>query len=397
VFAALVGMLALTFFAFKDVAYSPLLWWQFGLGQEAARALRATLGVGIGVALLGFMVLLRPPLRVPHAPNAAVLAHAQAIVCAQDNASANLALLGDKSIMLSEEGDAFIMFARQGSSFIALGDAVGEPEAADELTWQFREMVSQEGGRIAFYQARSGNLPTYLDMGLAPLKIGEEAVVLLAGFSLEGRRNEANRYIINRAARLGLEFEYVPAARWDEIMEAVHAVSDAWLVQRKAREKRFSLGLFDEAYVRHFDVGVLHYAGRIVAFVTLLRTHTHVEVTTDLMRQLPDAPRDAMRFLLIKLMLKMKAEGVQRFSLAMAPLSGLEGHRYAPVWQRIGATIYQYGGAYYNFSGVRQFKEQFNPQWEPRYLVTQGGLDPAIILTDVAMLIGGGMRGVLGK
>ncbi len=401
VFAALIGMLALTFFAFKGVAYSPMLWWQFGLDHDAARSLRATLGVGVGVALLGLMVLLRPPLRVPHTPNAAVLAHAQAIVSTQDNASANLALLGDKSIMLNDEGNAFIMFARQGSSFVALGDAVGNvpenPNALEELSWQFRELVSREGGRIAFYQVRAQNLPMYLDMGLTPLKIGEEAVVSLPDFELKGKRHEANRYIVNRGERVGLAFEYLPAARWDEVFAEVKDVSDAWLAQRNAREKRFSLGLFAAEYVRHFDVALLRFEGRIVAFVTVLRTATKVELTTDIMRQRADAPRDAMRFLLLKLMLYAKAEGVQRFSLAMAPLSGLEGRRYAPVWQRIGAAIYQYGGAYYNFSGVRQFKEQFYPQWEPRYLVTQGGLDPAIILADVAMLVGGGVRGVLGK
>jgi phosphatidylglycerol lysyltransferase len=343
------------------------------------------------------MVLLRPPPRVPHAPNVAVLAHAGAIARGQNNASANLALLGDKSIMLNEEGDAFIMFARQGSSFVALGDAVGAPDSMDDLNWQYREMVSREGGRVAFYQVRPENLSSYLDMGLTPLKIGEEAVVSLPRFSLEGKRNEASRYVLNRGERVGLVFEYLSAARWDEVLDEVRSVSDAWLAQRKAREKRFSLGMFEASYVRHFDVAALRFEGRIVAFVTLLRTDTLVEVTTDLMRQCADAPRDAMRFLLLKLMQYLKAEGVQRFSLAMAPLSGLEGHRYAPLWQRIGATIYQYGGAYYNFSGVRQFKESFNPQWEPRYLVTQGGLDPAIILADVAMLVGGGVRGVMGK
>ncbi len=401
VFAALVGMLALSFFAFKDVIYTPALWWQFGLDQEAARSLRATLGVAVGVAFLGVMVLLRPPLRVPHTPNAAVLAHAQAIVSRQDNAAANLVLLGDKSVMLNEEGDAFIMFARQGSSFIALGEAVGDatvvPGALEDLNWQFRELVSREGGRIAFYQVRAQNLPVYLDMGLTPLKIGEEAVVLLTDFELKGKRNEANRYVLNYGERVGMSFEYLSASRWDEVFDEVRAISDAWLAQRKAREKRFSLGMFDAAYVRHFDLAVVRFQGRIVAFVTLLSTASRVEVTTDVMRQLADAPRDAVRFMLLKLMLHLKPLGVQRFSMAMAPLSGLEGHRYAPVWQRIGAAVYQYGGAYYNFSGVRQFKEHFYPQWEPRYLVTQGGLDPAIIMADVAMLIGGGVRGVLGK
>ncbi len=397
VFAALVGMMTLSFFSFKDVPYSRELWWQFGLDQEAARALRATLAVAVGASFLGLMVLLRPPLRVPQRPDAEVLARVQAIVHAQDIPSANLALLGDKSILLSDAGDAFLMFGRQGASFIALGDAVGHADSVEDLNWRFRELVSHEGGRIAYYQVRAESLPLYLDMGLTPLKIGEEAVVRLVQFELKGRKHTVNRNALNRGEREGLSFEYLPAARWDEVYAEVKAVSDAWLQKRKAREKGFSLGRFESDYVRHFDLAVARHAGQIVAFVTVLRTASMVEACTDVMRHRPDAPRDAMRFLLLKLMLHLKAEGMQRFSLAMAPLSGLEGHRYAPVWQRIGAAIYQYGGTYYNFAGVRAFKEQFYPQWEPRYLVTQGGLDPAIILTDVAMLIGGGMRGVIGK
>ncbi|MEW6444741.1 MAG: bifunctional lysylphosphatidylglycerol flippase/synthetase MprF [Pseudomonadota bacterium] len=397
VVAAAAGMLAVVFFSFKDVEYNHLLWWQFAYEQDLGRALRATLGVGLGVVLLGLTLLLRPPSRVPHEPNPATLAHAEAIIRVQDNAYANLALLGDKSIMLNEDGDAFIMFGKRGGSFVAMGDPVGPAASVEDLAWRFRELVSREGGRIAFYQVRPENLPIYLDMGLMPLKIGEEAVVDLTRFSLEGKQGEDNRLQLNRGMRKGLAFELTPAARVDEIMADLRRVSDDWLENRKAREKRFSLGYFDEAYLRRFDTGVLRLEGRIIAFVTILRTDTHGEVALDLMRHVSDAPKETMRFLLLKLLMHFQAEGYRRFSLAMAPLSGLEDHPYAPVWQRIGAMIYHRGGPYYNFQGLRQFKDKFKPDWEPRYLVTQGGLHPAVILTDVAALVSGGVRGVLGK
>jgi len=400
VIAAAVGMVAVTFFSFKDVEYDPLLWWQFGFDQDLARSLRATLGVGLGVVLLSLTLLLRPPARVPHEPDAATLAHVEAIIRAQDRAMANLALLGDKSIMLNEEGDAFLMFGKRGNSYIALGDPVGPPAAAEDLAWRFRELVSREGGRIAFYQVRPENLPLYLDMGLMPLKIGEEAIVMLPRFSLEGKQGEDNRLILNRGQRKGLEFEHIPANRLDEVLEDLRRVSDDWLMSRKAREKRFSLGAFEPAYLRHFDVGVLRYEGRIIAFVSLLTTATRHEVALDLMRHVREAPKESMRFLLLKLVLHYKEAGYQRFSLAMAPLSGLEDHPYAPVWQRIGAMVYNLPpsrAGNYNFQGLRQFKDKFHPVWEPRYLVTEGGLQPAVILTDVAALVAGGVRGVLGK
>ncbi|HYN38655.1 MAG TPA: phosphatidylglycerol lysyltransferase domain-containing protein, partial [Rhodospirillales bacterium] len=48
---------------------------------------------------------------------------------------------------------------------------------------------------------------------------------------------------------------------------------------------------------------------------------------------------------------------------------------------------------FYGFRGLRQFKEQFHPEWEPRYLASPGGVEPLIALTDAAALIGSGVPG----
>ena len=46
--------------------------------------------------------------------------------------------------------------------------------------------------------------------------------------------------------------------------------------------------------------------------------------------------------------------------------------------------------------GVRSFKDKFSPTWEPRYLATSG-LTPLAALTNVAALVGGGLKGVFAK
>jgi len=79
----------------------------------------------------------------------------------------------------------------------------------------------------------------------------------------------------------------------------------------------------------------------------------------------------------------------------MAPLSGLETHELAPVWNRIGGFIYRHGEHFYNFQGLRRYKEKFDPVWEPRYLAAPGGIALPKILLDVAGLIGGGLTGVV--
>ena len=52
---------------------------------------------------------------------------------------------------------------------------------------------------------------------------------------------------------------------------------------------------------------------------------------------------------------------------------------------------------FYNFQGLRSFKDKFDPVWEPRYLASPGGLALAGVLTDVAALISGGVTGVIVK
>ncbi|HEY8183629.1 MAG TPA: phosphatidylglycerol lysyltransferase domain-containing protein, partial [Thermoanaerobaculia bacterium] len=57
----------------------------------------------------------------------------------------------------------------------------------------------------------------------------------------------------------------------------------------------------------------------------------------------------------------------------------------------------RFGEHFYNFQGLRQYKEKFDPIWEPMYLASPGGLALPRILTNLATLISGGLRGVVAK
>ena len=81
----------------------------------------------------------------------------------------------------------------------------------------------------------------------------------------------------------------------------------------------------------------------------------------------------------------------------MAPLSGFEQSPIAPLWNRLGAFLYKHGEAFYNFQGLRAYKEKFHPRWEPRYLAYPGGFGLPRILADVSALIAGGYRKILLK
>jgi phosphatidylglycerol lysyltransferase len=104
-----------------------------------------------------------------------------------------------------------------------------------------------------------------------------------------------------------------------------------------------------------------------------------------------------MQYLFTELMLWGQREGYRHFRLGMAPFSGLESRALAPLWTRAGAFMYQHGEHFYNFQGLREYKNKFDPVWEPRYLASPGGVALPRILTNVATLISGGIAGLLAK
>jgi phosphatidylglycerol lysyltransferase len=121
------------------------------------------------------------------------------------------------------------------------------------------------------------------------------------------------------------------------------------------------------------------------------------EASVDMMRYKPDAPKGIMDYMFTKLILWSQEHNYTWFDLGMAPFSGLDNHPLAPMWSKLGAFLYSNGENFYNFQGLRQFKEKFDPVWEPRYLASPGGLSLPGVLSDAASLISGGIRGVISK
>jgi len=386
----------LGFFAYREVAYSHDLWWRFALQGDAPRFLRASVGAGVVLAAFAIARLLRPPEPDEAAVPERIPEVVDQIVVASPRTTASLAWLGDKSFLFSPREEAFVMFGVERRSWVSMGDPVGESAAFPELVWSFRALALRHGGWPVFYQVRPEFLPLYVDAGLTLLKVGEEALVATDTFSMEGGRRSGFRRTLRKTENEGGSFEMIPADECATVLERLEEVSDAWKEAKGVHEKGFSLGSFSPEYVARFPVAVLRREGRIVAFANVWLGADGEEFSVDLMRYHPrEAPTDAMEYLFLKMILWGREAGYARFSLGMAPLSGLEGGPLAPLWARLGGAVYRYGEHFYNFQGLRAYKAKFDPVWEPRYVASPGGLALPRVLGNVATLISGSLRSVL--
>lgn len=377
------------FFAFKHVDYQNQLWWQFAWKGNASRFLRASFATAIlliGAILLRFFGPAEPMI----ADDVQQLSDDMRVFDQTDRTDSMLAWTGDKRFFMSATGNAFLMYQVQGRSWIVMGDPVGPKSEWPDLLWQIRERADAAQGRLLLYQLTVDALPIAIDLGLQLIKYGEEARVDLEHFTLEGPEARGLRHSHRRAERDGATFEIIPAADLPGIMRELRAISDAWLAAKGRSEKAFSVGTFDPAYLARFDCAIVRREGRIVAFANIWATPNHEELSVDLMRHVDVLPYGTMDFLFVELMKWGQVNGYRWFTLGIAPLSGLEARRLAPIWAHAGAFLYRHGDSLYGFEGLRAYKDKFSPQWEPRYIAGPHGVGLARALVDLQTLVGGG-------
>lgn len=371
--------------------------WQLLLARSGIGATEGTLGLSLLFGVIASRGFIRRPARQAEAGQSADLDRALAILARQPEAAAGLVRLGDKQVLVSDCGEAFLMYARQGRSLIALFDPVGPKPLWAPLVGKFIAEARRCRCRPVFYQVSADFLPITVEMRLQALKLGEQAVVDLSGFSLAGGAWLKLRRSINRAERDGLSFELLAPDAVMSVMDELRVVSDTWLAAHQAAEKGFSLGTFDPDYLAAGPVAVIRIEGRIVAFASLMTEASGGDVFIDLMRHVPGVHRGMMDLLFVKVMETLKGQGFRTLNLGMAPLAGLAAHDRAPVWNHLARQIFEHGERFYNFRGVRDFKEKFDPDWRPRYLAVAGQSFPLASLLDVTLLIGGGLKGLWRK
>ncbi len=373
-------------FAYRHVDYANELWWQVALHDDTPRFLRASLGAAVVLFAFGVARLLRPLPHLTEAPSGAALADAERIVRAQGATLPYLAWLRDKELLFNPERTAFIMYGVQGRTWVALGDPVGPPAAAAPLIRDFVDRADDYGATPVFYQVHPEQLHCYADLGMTFAKVGEEARILLEGFSLAGGRYKDLRAALQRLKREHVDFRIVAPESVPAILPQLRSVSDDWLTGKAGGEKGFSLGFFADDYLARQPVAVLEREGRIVAFANLLCGPTGEELSIDLMRFMHAAPRGLMDGLLIHVFLWGQEHGYRWFNLGMAPLSGVRASKTSPLWSRLAGFVYRHGEPFYKFQGLRAYKEKFHPVWEPRYIAYAGGKLLPALLADVAAL-----------
>jgi phosphatidylglycerol lysyltransferase len=328
-----------------------------------------------GVTLIySLLMLLRPILLRGEPASHEQRLKARAVVEKHGLSSlAAFTLLNDKAYFFSPSGHGLIAYVPKGRGAVVLGDPVGPCGEVAELIRSFSEFCQSNDWIPAFYQTQPDLLNLYGQLGFRALKIGEEAIVDLTNLTTSGKSAQDLRTARNRLTKLGHSIEFHRPPLPSALLMELHAISDEWLRAMHGSEKRFSVGWFDDDYMRESQVAVVRAAdGRISAFANLVSVNKQNEITIDMMRHRADMLHGTMDFLFISLFQHAKEQGYERFSLGLSALSGVGDDATSARIEKVINYLSQHLNQFYNFKGLHAYKQKFRPHWEPRYLVFPG-------------------------
>jgi phosphatidylglycerol lysyltransferase len=281
----------------------------------------------------------------------------------------------DKSYFFTGSGNCFVAYRVGANLAVALGDPVGPENEMESAVREFKKFCADNDWGTAFHQTLPDFLPLYETLGFRKFKIGDNAIVDLEKFSLEGKAMKDLRHTVHKLEKSGVRIEKWEPPIPNGVLQQVKSVSDEWLGIAGKRERRFTLGLFQWEYVKSTPViAAVDAEGQVLAFVNVIRSYAKGEATIDLMRHGKSSPGGVMDFLFLHLFQLFKERGFARFDLGMAPLSGFQEGEKATIEEKAIHSFMQRMDFLFSFKGLRAYKAKFATHWEPRYVIYEDPL-----------------------
>lgn len=276
--------------------------------------------------------------------------------------------LKDKFVYINETKDVLLQYQISADKIVILGNPVGNKEKVLDTIEKFYNLADLYGYSPVFCAIDKTMMPDLHETGYEFMKLGEDGLVDLKNFTLEGRKMKSVRNALSRVEKEAYTFEIIHPPFSDEMFDQLKEVSDEWLGGRQ--EKGFYIGFFDKDYLNKQPIAIVRNSEyEIKGFSNLMPMYDNNKtLSIDLMRFSHDTCNGIMDFIFVNLFKWGKEQGYERFNMGMAPLSNVGRSKYSFLSEKIAAQIYSHGQNFYSFKGLKKFKEKYCDIWESKYM-----------------------------
>lgn len=278
----------------------------------------------------------------------------------------------DRAAIFSPSGKSAVSYRVVSGVSLAGGDPIGDVEAWEPAIARWRRQAEEYGWTPAAIGAGEEGARAYARAGLKILQLGDEAILHVAAFTLDGREMRGVRQAVNRVGRAGYTLRVRRHAELSpEEMRSVIAKADAWRDTETERGFSMALGrLGDPADGRCVLVEALTAGGDEAAILSFVPWGER-GLSLDLMRRDRGADNGLMEFMVTGLAERAPELGVERISLNFAVFRAAfeEGARIGagPVlraWRR----LLLFFSRWWQLESLYRSNVKYRPEWVPRFL-----------------------------
>ncbi|MGW0993326.1 bifunctional lysylphosphatidylglycerol synthetase/lysine--tRNA ligase LysX [Streptomyces sp. NPDC002523] len=278
----------------------------------------------------------------------------------------------DKAVVFSASGKAAVTYRVETGVCLASGDPVGDPEAWPPAIAAWLDAARRHAWAPAVMGASEDGARAYARAGLGALQLGDEAILHVPGFDLDGRDMRVTRQAVHRVRRTGATCRIRRHADLgDREMEEIVDKADAW--RDTETERGFSMALDrlgDPCDGDCLLVEALGDDGRLLALLSLVPWGRD-GVSLDLMRRDRSAPNGVMEFMVAELCAAAPRLGVHRISLNFAVFRSVfeEGARIGagPVL-RLWRRLLLFFSRWWQLEALYRSNAKYHPEWYPRFI-----------------------------
>lgn len=280
----------------------------------------------------------------------------------------------DKQLFFSELTDAFIAYRIANDFAVVLEAPVCAEEDKRDVIEEFERYCKTKGLKAVYYRVDENNIHYFNNLKKQKMFIGQEAIMDIDIFKLEGKDKKSLRNGLNSLQKKGYTTNLFNAPQDDNFLNELQDVSDEWLEKFDKKEIVFSQGMFDKEVIKEQAIiAVKDEAGKVLAFLNIIPDYTPEECTYDLIRRRLDSPGGCMDAMIVKLWEYAKEKNIKYLNLGLIPLSG----NTAPdnTAEQIMKFASQRVGSLKHYQTLRSFKEKYATIWANKYLVFGNDFD----------------------
>jgi lysyl-tRNA synthetase class 2 len=282
------------------------------------------------------------------------------------------ALRRDKSVVWSASGKAALTYRVVCGVALVSGDPIGDPEAWPGAIEAYQQLVERNGWTPAVTGCSELAAVVFgREYGLSALQLGDEAVLSVSGFALQGRAMRGVRQACTRVGRAGYD---VRIRRVHELgsaeLDQLRAAADTWRVDAVERGYSMALSRLGDPHDRECLVVTAQQDGALRGLLYFVPWGTS-GISLDLMRRDRDSDNGLNEFMIAAVMQAGPQLGIEQVSLNFAVFrDALErGSRVGagPVL-RLWRRVLLVASRWWQIDSLYRFNSKFQPEWRTRFV-----------------------------